>query len=303
MTSRILFAGCATLPEGDGDETAVPAELAALDVDVAWAAWDAPDVDFAAADLVVLRATWDYAQRRGEFLDWCASLPNLRNPVAVARWNTDKRYLADLAAAGVATVPTALVEPGVQASWPAGEFVVKPAVGAGSRGAARFAVDEHAHAEKHLAELHDSGHTALVQPYQSHVDSEGETALVFFGGEYSHAFTKGAMLTGSELDGSGLYVSERLGVTRPEASAYALAGSALDAAASLLGIERADLLYARVDVVRMADGSFAVLELELTEPSLGFGHADPGAPARFARSVRNVLDGADDGTPIARGAP
>lgn len=303
MSPRVLFAGCAGLPEGDGDEAAVPAELAALGIDAGWAAWDDPDVDFAAADLVVLRATWDYAPRRAEFLEWCASLGNLRNHAAVARWNTDKRYLADLSAAGVPTVPTTLVEPGLNVTWPAGEFVVKPAVRAGSRGAARFAADEHGHADKHLVTLHADGHTALVQPYQSHVDSEGETALVFFGGEYSHAFTKGAMLTGSELDGSGLYVSERLGVARPESAARELADKALDAAAGLLGTARADLLYARVDVVRMADGSFAVLELELTEPSLGFRYADPGAAARFAHCVRNVLDGADDGAPVAGGAP
>lgn len=303
MSPRVLFAGCAQLPEGDGDESGVLAALATLGIDAGWAPWDDPDVDFSAAELVVLRATWDYAERRDEFLDWCAGLDNLRNDGSVARWNTDKRYLAELAGAGVSTVPTALVEPGADTAWPAGEFVIKPVVGAGSRGAARFRADEHAQAAEHLAALHADGQAALVQPYQGHVDAEGETALVFFGGEYSHAFTKAAMLTGSELDGSGLYVSERLGVTRPETAAYELAEQALDTAAKLLGITRSEFLYARVDVVRMADGSFAVLELELTEPSLGFAYADSGAADRFARHIRAVLGGADDDPPVAGRAP
>jgi hypothetical protein len=47
---------------------------------------------------------------------------------------------------------------------------------------------------------------------------------------------------------------------------------------------RSPLLYARVDLIRAADGSPRVLELELTEPSLFFDHA-PGTATRFARAV------------------
>jgi glutathione synthase/RimK-type ligase-like ATP-grasp enzyme len=167
--------------------------------------------------------------------------------------------------------------------------VVKPAVGAGSKGAARFAAGETDAASAHLASLHETGRTALLQPYQSHVDTEGETAVVFFGGVYSHAFTRGAKLRGSDVDGSGLFVSEELGRTEPEPAYRAIAEDALDAATSLLGILRAELLYARVDLVRGEDGKPVLLELELTEPSLGFRVADPGAPLRFASAVRQQL--------------
>ena len=74
---------------------------------------------------------------------------------------------------------------------PAGEVVVKPAVGAGSVGAQRF-TDPSA-AREHAAALHDAGSTVLVQPYDARVEG-GETALVFLAGEQSHAFTKGPML-------------------------------------------------------------------------------------------------------------
>src|SRR5699024_625736 len=94
---QVLLASCADLPSSDGDESGLVAALEALGLRAAWAPWDDAETDFAAADLVVLRATWDYPHRREEFLKWCESVPRLANPAHVARWNTDKAYLLDLA--------------------------------------------------------------------------------------------------------------------------------------------------------------------------------------------------------------
>lgn len=285
MNRTAILVGCAELPSGDGDDDAVVPALKSLGFEVTWAAWDS-GADFASADVVILRATWDYAARRAEFLEWCDSVPSLVNSAEVVRWNTDKSYLVELSDAGLAVVPTTLVSPGSSASFPSAEFVVKPSVGAGSRGAARFAAG--ADASAHVAALHAEGHTAMIQPYQSSVDTEGELALVYLGGIYSHAFEKAAML-GSTMDESGLYLTEKLAPASPPADALALAEDALDAASALLGILRAELLYARVDVVRGADGKPLLLELELTEPSLGFRQTDPAAATRFASAVRQQL--------------
>jgi len=65
------------------------------------AVWSSSEVDWAVFDLVVLRSTWDYAERYDEFLAWIDALPQLANPARVVRWSTDKRYLGELAAAGV----------------------------------------------------------------------------------------------------------------------------------------------------------------------------------------------------------
>ncbi|VVJ17311.1 Uncharacterised protein [Amycolatopsis camponoti] len=285
MNRTAILVGCAELPSGDGDDDALVPALSSLGFSVSWAAWDS-DAAFEDADAVILRATWDYPSRRSEFLAWCESVPSLFNSAAVVRWNTDKSYLVELLDAGLAVVPTTLVSPGDDARFPSSDFVVKPSVGAGSRGAARFAAGEDASA--HVATLHAEGHTALIQPYQSSVDTSGELALVYIGGFYSHAFTKSAML-GSEVDSSGLYLSEKLAPASPPADAVALAEDVLDAASALLGILRAELLYARVDVVRGADGKPLLLELELTEPSLGFRQTDPSAALRFASAVRQQL--------------
>ncbi len=287
----MLLAGCADLPRGDGDEDILLPALAEAGCKAEWIVWDDPSAPISDADLVILRATWDYASRRDEFLRWCESVPALRNPASVARWNTDKAYLAELAAAGLATVPTQVVAPGSAPDWPAGEFVVKPSVGAGSRGARRFAADDVDGAREHLAGLHADGRTALVQPYQADVDANGETACVFLAGRYSHAFVKGPMLSGASMDGSGLFVAEKVAAARPADDVLAFAEQAMDTTTSLLRLRRNELLYARIDVVRGADGTPMLLELELTEPSLGLSLAGDAAAIRMAEAVRELLDG------------
>jgi hypothetical protein len=282
---KVVLASCAKLPTGDGDDDALAEALSDVGVHAEWAPWDT--VDGADADLVVLRTTWDYPERLTEFLDWCDSVPNLANPASVVRWNLDKVYLAALADAGVPVVPTAVLLPGGRPVWPEGEFVVKPTVGAGSRGALRVAVGDFAAARAHVTAL---GVPVLVQPYQATVDAHGETAMVFFGGRYSHAFTKSAMLTDeAELDPSGHFIVERLAPTLPDAAHRRVAEDVLDAAAGQLDLRRSDLLYARVDLVTGAEGSPVLMEVELSEPSLGFRQTDRTAPWRFASAVRAAL--------------
>ncbi|MGS2620093.1 hypothetical protein ACVCAH_37345 [Micromonospora sp. LZ34] len=54
-----------------------------------------------------------------------------------------------------------------------------------------------------------------------------------------------------------------------------------------LGLDR-PLVYARVDVIRGADGAPIVLELELCEPSLNLPFTDHGA-TRFAEATAGRL--------------
>lgn len=292
---QVFLASYADLPTSNGDDTRLPDALAELDVRASWAVWDDPEVDFGKADLVVLRCTWDYTHRRAEFLRWCESLPALANSARIVRWNTHKSYLADLADVGVAVVPTRVIEPGDGVEWPDHEFVLKPAVGAGARGTARFGAGAHDAARTHLQALYEQNHAAVLQPYQEAVDAEGETALVFLGGTYSHGFVKGPMLTptaaqdGSAQGGVGVFAAGGVRPTDPAASLRRAAEDALDAACGILRIARPELLYARVDLIRGVDGEPLLLELELSEPSLGFRQTDSAAQQRFASAVRSSL--------------
>lgn len=141
---RIGLATCAALPDGWPDDRLLAAALRERGAEARFAVWDDPEVDWPGFDLVMIRSTWDYTGRRREFLDWAHSIDGaLHNPAGMLEWNSDKRYLADLAAAGVATVPTRYVEPGDPPPDLAGEVVVKPTVSAGARDTGRFGPELH----------------------------------------------------------------------------------------------------------------------------------------------------------------
>jgi hypothetical protein len=269
---RIVLAGCPALPEGDGDDDGLVAALRTRGLHARWLPWDDPET--LDADVVILRATWDYIDRLDEFLTWTRRVRNLLNAPKVVAWNTDKQYLADLAKAGVPTVPSRFF--------------------AGSVGAQRFTDPDAARA--HAAELQVDGRTVLVQPYDPRVE-DGETALVFVGGRQSHAFTKGPMLPppgkAPVFDESGTYAEESLTPAEPDFELWDVGQGALAAAAEHLGMDVGELLYARVDVIA-GPSDPQVLELELVEPSLGWRQLDKTTRARqqreFALGVESALD-------------
>jgi glutathione synthase/RimK-type ligase-like ATP-grasp enzyme len=277
---RVVLATCAELPRGDGDDEPLAALLRA-----AFVPWDDDDFDWSAPELVVLRATWDYQGRRDEFLAWTRRIgERLVNPPDVVEWNTDKRYLHELEDAGLAVVHTALVEPGEPFEPPAGEYVVKPTVSAGSRDTARFAPGEEERAAALVAAIHAAGKTAMVQPYVASVDRRGETALLFFGGELSHAIHKGPLLRPGADPTDEVYAPEEIAPREPTAGERAVAERVVAWSAERFG---GPLAYARVDVVE-GDGGPLLLELELTEPSLFFAQG-LGAAERFADVLRGRL--------------
>ena len=285
---RVALVTCAKLPDLDPDDRLALAPLAARGVTTEIAIWDDPFVDWAGYDLVVLRSTWGYAPRRDEFVSWARTVPALVNPADVVAWNTDKRYLAELAAAGVPTVPTDWVEPGREWTPPVeGEYVIKPAVSAGSQDTGRYDLTDPEHRELalgHVRRLTGAGRVTMVQPYLAAVDSDGETALVFLAGPdglaFSHAIRKGPMLTGPDLGETALYKEERIDARVATAEQQAVAEQVLAVLPG--GPDR--LLYARVDLIPGPGGAPVLVELELTEPSLFVGYAD-GGPDRLADAV------------------
>lgn len=292
---RIVLASCAQLPGGDGDDAGLVAALRARGLHARWMPWDDPRTE--SADLVILRAAWDYAERRDEFLAWAGRVRNLLNAPAVVRWNSDKHYLLDLADAGIGVVPSAFLEPGdglTGARLPGGELVVKPAIGAGSVDTRRFA--DRAAAATHADGILAAGRSVLVQPYDPRVEA-GETALVFLAGEQSHGFVKGPILPPQgrrpRFDESGTYAEETLTPADPDIAVWEIGHNTLDAAAARLGVPRSEFLYARVDLIGTGDDA-VVLELELVEPSLGWRQLDAKSRGllqrNFALHVEAALD-------------
>ncbi|GAA4047953.1 ATP-grasp domain-containing protein [Nonomuraea soli] len=233
--------------------------------------WDDPEADWSVFDAVVVRSTWDYVERRAEFLAWTrrvGEVSRLLNPAEVIERNTDKTYLRDL---GVATVPTHWSSHDLP-DWP--EYVVKPAISAGAKDTIR--TGDRAVAAAHAARLEAAGRTAMVQPYLDMVEAEGETSLLYFNRRLSHAVRRTPMLAAGTTSAD----NARAELRDPAPDQVELAEKVLAA------IPQA-LLYARVDLVRLSDGSPAVIELELTEPYLYLRYDN--AAKNFAAALRELV--------------
>ncbi|MFD4501936.1 RimK family alpha-L-glutamate ligase [Streptomyces sp. NPDC058457] len=270
-------------PSKDRDLPVLLRALADAGAEAVARPWDDPGTEWGDHDLVVLRSTWDYAWRTDEFLPWVERVgkaTRIANPAEVVRWNTDKRYLGDLAAAGVPVVPTRYLAPGDPAELPSDrDFVVKPTFGAGARFAARYTPAEHGTAVGHLARMHEEGLTAMVQPYVSGIDVSGERALQFFGGRLLHASRKRAVLTPGTAYDADKVAHPELERWTPTPAEVAVAERALAAVP-----DAPELLYARVDLVDGADGQPQVMELELVEPNL-FLFLHPGSADAVAAAI------------------
>jgi glutathione synthase/RimK-type ligase-like ATP-grasp enzyme len=286
----VAIATCSALPDGDEDAALLRHAFGQRGIAARWRIWDDPGVSWPEHELVVVRSTWDYTADRGAFLDWAAGIERLLNPAGVLAWNTDKTYLRELAAAGVAIVPTSWAAPGERPELPAaGEFVVKPSIGAGAKGAGRFRAGD-PDALAHARSLHAAGRTVMVQPYLDGVDVTGETALVYLDGRFSHAIAKSAMLparTVNALDpgySRSLHVAEQITVRTPSEAELAAADLVTHVVRRKFG---GDPLYARIDLLPSAQGPL-LIELELTEPSLFLGFARGSADTLVAAIERRL---------------
>lgn len=266
---RVALATCKRLPEPDPDEPLLLAALRARGADAYMAAWDDPAADVS-ADACVLRSTWNYYHSLDSFLAWAARVPRLHNSFPVVRWNANKRYLDDLARAGVPVVPTVFLIGSVRdalASLRADVGVIKPAVSAASFDTMR--VDGNlAEAEAHARKIAERCEV-MVQPYVASVEDYGERSVVWIDGAFTHAIRKSPRFGGEHESVSGA-----LPIGDDE---RALAEAALAAV-------RGPLLYARIDMARDDRGRPMIMELELIEPSL-FLLQSPEALDRFATAI------------------
>ena len=282
---RVALVTCSALLDGRDDEAMVASLLAAEH-----RCWDDPGVDWESYDRVVIRSTWDYTERVGEFLAWCDAVgpQRLRNRPDLVAFNADKRYLLEL---GVETVPTVFVGPGEPLQGLDGEIVVKPNISAGARDTGRFGPAVHGMARTLIKRIQNSGRVALVQPYLSSVDQRGETALVFLGGELSHVLRKRAVLAPDEIapraDGAlapaaAMLREDLVTLGAAEPGELALAQRVMGAVSKRFDTP----LYARVDLVTDTEGRPLLLELEVIEPALYLDQS-PGAPQRLANAIKS----------------
>ena len=283
-TRRLALATCEHLPGIHPDDVHLAAALAARGIEPVACTWSDPSVDWAGFDAVLIRTTWDYFQRYDEFLAWLDRLPvPTINATPLLRWNSDKRYLLDLASHGVDIVP-AQVAPAADlgmllAAMAGQDLVIKPTVSGGAWHTVRGTAGD-PDFEREVAALPRTL-DYLVQAFVPEIARDGEWSLLFFDGDYSHAVLKraasGDFRVQSQFGGS-------VEALEPPAE---LLSSARDALAAVAALGFRDHAYARVDGV-VVGGRFRLMELEMIEPAL-FLAQRPDAAERFANVLRQRL--------------
>lgn len=255
--------------------------------------WWESGIPWSAYQLVVIRSPWDYVERLAEFRRWLHAvdgLGTLRNPAPLVEWNLDKNYLLDLAASGIPITPTQIVSDpaGIRRALASidGEVVVKPVISAGSRKTGRFAHDD----QRALAlaeEILSQGTGAMIQPCVTSVGTDGETSAILFNGEISHAVRKGPILAmgGGFLGGQYAEEVTPASLTAQQREIVSETATVLNGLGSGRFGMASPILYGRIDLVTLDDGSEAVLEVELAEPSL-FLSTDPESAGRFVDAVQ-----------------
>ncbi len=275
------------------DDDLAIAELARRGHVVEEVPWRRAGVDWRAYDGVVIRTPWDYQSDPDAFLATIEAIAAhgvpVANPVAIVRWNLRKTYLREFEAQGVAIVPTrwgtGLDRDAIRALGDAfgGEFIVKPVVSANADDTFRLPQRPDDATIATLARTF-ADRDWMAQPFVASVLDEGEYSLFVFGGRYSHAIRK------VPATGDFRVQEEHGGIITPhtpDAAQHA-------AAERVLATVPAPLLQARVDLVRLADDRWALMELEIIEPSLYF-RTHPDAAPNFADAVDRWLGAAPTG--------
>ena len=236
---------------------------------------------------VVIRTTWDYQNYLPAFLGVLQEIETqtrLANPLEIVKWNADKKiYLQDIEKRGGMIVPTiwgdCKIDSGQMQAWfeqlQTDEMVIKPTIGANAQYAFRLkhgAVDA-----GELSKVFEK-RSYMVQPFMRGIVEEGEFSLFYFNGEYSHTILK------TPKAGDFRVQEERgatIRATKPTADLLATGEK-------IMQYISPTPLYARVDFVRTDKGEFAVVELELIEPSMYLREA-AHAPQMFAEAIDSWL--------------
>jgi len=288
---KIVLATCLEGPKLSASDLILKTALEVSNAKVTAAPWNGPFDNFADADMVVIRSTWDYFDKLNQFLSWVSRLEQaaikIENSGKILRWNACKDYLFELQADGVDTLTTLRVDPTHDAinmaagsnNW--NKVVLKCLASGGAAGLSVFDVsDESALNQALKVAAPYQKHGLMLQEYRPEI-TNGELSLLFFAGEFSHAVLKrpkkGDFRVQSTYGGAYSLINpdEKIILTASEILQKAPGGPNHSPA------------YARIDGL-LLDGRFRLMEMELTEPELMF-EQKPASAKRLAEILISRL--------------
>ena len=256
-------------------------------LDITEEIWDDPQVNWESYDLAILKSPWDYFDKIDQFYQWLEKLKLLKvrllNPVETIEWNSDKHYLMEIAAAGLAVTPTLYLERGTKPnlsesfdSLGSDTLIVKPCVSGGSKNTIKVTRGEYQSSTEQIHRFLEE-EAYMVQPFLNEIETQGEWSFLFFNGKFSHALLKKARP-------GDFRVQHYLGGTihSEEAPSHLLG-----AAEEYVKRFAKGCLYARVDGLEV-NGTFTLMELELIEPFL-FLFTNPDSYANYYQALQELM--------------
>jgi len=258
--------------------------LAELGWQVHPVSWRSTDTDWNIYDAVIIRTPWDYQKAPQAFLEALArieasGLP-MENSLDLVRWNIDKTYLRELEKHGIKIVPTrwgnAFQQTAIESwwqNWDTPELIIKPNVSANADDTFRITRQTTKEVWETVAQIFRQ-RSFMVQPFIPKILEEGEYSLFFFGGVYSHTIVKTPKPNDFRVQ------EEHGGLIQPAQPTPELRQTAQQIYEAIPH----NPLYARIDLVCLPSGEFALMEVELIEPSLYF-RTNAESPYRFARAI------------------
>lgn len=243
-------------------------------LDITSVVWNAPDINWEEYNLAIIKSPWDYHDQIDAFYAWMMAAEQagvqLLNPAEMIRWNSNKKYLLEIAAAGLPIIPSVLLEKGTHPDWHTffqlwntDKIVVKPCVSAGAKNTVLLKMDDVAAKSSELNALLQQ-EDFLAQPYLKEIE-EGEWSFIFFGGVFSHVLLK----TPKQGD---FRVQHYHGGTFSQAPT---SDTFIQKAKAYVDQFGKGSLYVRVDGI-IKDGEFYLMELEMIEPYLFLNTAEQG---------------------------
>lgn len=244
--------------------------------------WRNESTDWDKFDVVLIRSPWDYQKDPEAFLNVLQKIEGsnavLENSLDLVKWNIDKTYLRDLEQKGIEIVPSLWFDrfqddlvPAVFNLLDSDEIVIKPTISANADDTFRIQYSGYSDYRQQLKSVFKN-RPFLVQPFMDNIVTEGEFSVFFFGDSYSHTILKNPKP-------HDFRVQEEHGgkLTAVEAEPHLL-----KAARQMRGMIQPEPLYTRADYVRTSENTFALMEVELIEPSLYF-NMNEQSPERFAK--------------------
>ena len=249
--------------------------------------WNDAHINWEDYSLAILKSPWDYFDLIEDFYKWLdlleAKKVKLLNPIDVVRWNSNKKYLQEIEAAGLKIIPSAFINKQENVilkhffeKFNTNKLIVKPCISGGAKNTFKVTLENVEEVNQKLNQLIQN-EDLIIQPFLPEILESGEWSFIFFNSIYSHSLIKQAK------PGDFRVQPAHGGTVHPQQPDEEL----ITTAQQYVTFFAKNCLYARVDGT-VVNGEFLLMELELIEPFL-FLNTDPQNYEKYYKALMELI--------------